>query len=164
LKPTEIIKWFEQNLQNYNKLSSDTTLFCFLIQLIGVLSKNEECFDELLKNGVLNKYLDPKLTGHSVSAVRCGFLSAAKIFLEHQKGRLWTGERKIWKNSVDLAVNNSSMYVRRQGKALVIIILILSLIKQLSKDLGFLLRNCWTKADLLVIVGSEPLSHTSIIT
>jgi len=24
--------------------------------------------------------------------------------------------------------------------------------------------NCWTKADFLIIVGSEPLSYTSIIT
>jgi len=46
-----------------------------------------------------------------------------------------------------------------------IIIIISSLIKQRSKELGwFLTINCWIKTDLLITVGSEPLSRSSIIT
>jgi len=45
-----------------------------------------------------------------------------------------------------------------------VIIIISSLIKPRSYDLGyFLTLNCSTTADLLIIVGSEPLRHTSII-
>lgn len=95
----------------------DHSISAFTLQLLGLVSKNETTFMELLKNNIYNRVINILQTKkpQSLPSVKLGFIKIMTTIISHPSGLTWILQNTYWRDILALSLQSQTVYIKKEG-------------------------------------------------
>ncbi|XP_044758140.1 uncharacterized protein LOC123316242 [Coccinella septempunctata] len=118
----------------------DHSISAFTLQLLGLVSKNENTFMELSKHDVYNRVISilQLKNPESLPSIKLGFIKVMTSIISHTSGLAWTIQTTYWQDILALSLQCQTVYIKKEGH-----LFIASFLDALLKHDLYMCSNIW---------------------
>lgn len=99
-----------------NVIQPSPDVCTFTLELLGLISKNEQKFRELNRSNIHSRLTDTmQITDDSMPSINLAFVKLLSSLLEHKSGYEWIVAKNMWSNVLAFCVRNSTNYIVRDN-------------------------------------------------